>query len=108
MRLHSRAIYGAGASAYTAPVDCRYTQQGNRLYLHLFSWPYKHVHLEGLSGRLEYAQLLHDASEIRFQEHTSEGGQSSTDPVSKSGTVTLTLPVQKPDVAVPVVELFLK
>lgn len=108
MRLHNRAIYGASSSEYPAPVDCRYTQRGNRLYLHLFSWPFKHVHLEGLMGKIAYAQLLHDASEIRFVENEPKTPQGATDPVAKPGTVTLTLPVQKPAVIVPVVELFLK
>lgn len=94
MRLHSRSIYGATASDFTPPPDCRYTQRGNRLYLHLFAWPFRHVHLTELAGKLEYAQLLNDASEIRFEE--------------KDGLVTLTLPVQQPKVAVPVVELFLR
>ncbi|MEO3755580.1 hypothetical protein [Streptomyces sp. B6B3] len=57
---------------------------------------------------MAYAQLLHDASEIAFRETepaaqatlTGMGGQPA-------GTLTLTLPVVWPDVAVPVVELFL-
>lgn len=35
MRLNGRAIYGAGPSAYKAPSGCRFTQKGNRLYLHI-------------------------------------------------------------------------
>ena len=68
MRLHSRSIYGCSASEFTPPPDCRFTQKGNRLYLHLFSWPFRHVHLEGMAGRVEYAQLLNDASEIHMLE----------------------------------------
>ena len=108
MRLHGRAIYGAGPSAYVPPPDCRYTQRGDRLYLHLFSWPFEHVHLAGLAGKVDYAQLLNDASEIEFATidpdtpaiNTTMGGLPA-------GTLTLTLPVRQPDVAVPVVELFL-
>ena len=37
-----------------------------RLYLHLFSWPFRHVHLDGLADRVEYAQLLNDGSEIKM------------------------------------------
>ena len=105
MRLHGRSIYGATASAFTPPPDCRYTQRGNRLYLHLFAWPFRHVHLEGLAGKVEYAQLLNDASEIRVlptaDAHRERLGVGPD-------VLTLVLPVQKPDVAVPVVELFLK
>ncbi|WP_328323510.1 alpha-L-fucosidase [Kribbella sp. NBC_00382] len=108
VHLHERSIRGAGASQYVAPPDCRYTQNGDRLYLHLFSWPFKHVHLPDLAGRVRYAQLLSDASEIhliepdpsRIAEHTQPGGQPP-------GTLTLQLPVRRPEVAVPVIELFL-
>jgi alpha-L-fucosidase len=93
-RLHGRSIYGATASDFTPPPDCRFTQRGDRLYLHLFAWPFRHVHLEGLAGKVAYAQLLNDASEIRMQE--------------SDGTLTLTLPIQKPEVVVPVVEMFLR
>ena len=109
MRLHNRAIYGCGASEFTPPPDCRYTQRGDRLYLHLFAYPFRHVHLPGLANRVEYAQFLHDASEIKLQtidphqtaQNTTLGGLSTD-------TLTLELPVQRPDVALPVVELFLK
>jgi alpha-L-fucosidase len=108
MRLHGRSIYGAGPSAFTPPPDARYTQRGGRLYLHLFAWPLQHVHLPGLADRVEYAQLLNDASEVDrialppgVEAGTVyQGGQPE-------GTLTLKLPVQRPDVTVPVVELFL-
>jgi alpha-L-fucosidase len=109
MTLHSRSIYGAGVSQFTPPADTRYTQRGNRLYLHLFAWPFENIHLPGLAGKVAYAQLLNDASELTFREiapdlkplTTGIGGQPA-------GTLTLTLPVVRPDVAVPVVEIFLK
>jgi alpha-L-fucosidase len=94
MRLHNRSIYGCTASDFTPPPDCRYTQNGNRLYLHLFAWPFRHVHLPGLAGRVEYAQLLNDASEIRHEE--------------REGDLALTLPIQAPAAVVPVVEIFLR
>ena len=68
MRLHSRSIYGAGASSFTPPPDARYTQRGDRLYLHLFTWPLEDVNLPGLAGKVEYAQMLNDASELSFKE----------------------------------------
>jgi alpha-L-fucosidase len=109
MRRHSSSIYGAGPSGHVAPLDARYTQRGDRLYLHLFGWPLEHVHLAGLAGRVEYAQLLNDASEVEMITidpsvkplTTGLGGQPA-------GTLTLRLPVKRPDVAVPVVELFLR
>ncbi|MDH6622551.1 alpha-L-fucosidase [Streptomyces sp. LBL] len=108
MRLHGRAVYGCGPSEFTAPPDCRYTQRGDRLYLHLFAWPFGHLQLPGLAGRVRYAQLLHDASEIAVH-HIDEGQAPDTTrmPAPPSGTLTLRLPVQRPEVAVPVIELFL-
>lgn len=109
MRLHGRAVHGAGPSEHTAPNGTCYTQRGDRLYLHLLAWPMRHVHLPGLAGRVEYAQLLNDASEIRFAEADPEQAALTTQPGGQpAGTVTLTLPIRKPDVAVPVVELFLR
>ncbi|MEZ0070757.1 alpha-L-fucosidase [Planotetraspora sp. GP83] len=108
MRLHGRSIYGAGPSAYQAPPDCRYTQAGDRLYVHLFSWPYRHLHLPGLAGRVRYAQLLNDASEIRtlIPDPSVDSGHTRLSALP-DGTLTLQLPVRRPDVAVPVIELFL-
>jgi alpha-L-fucosidase len=109
MKLHSRSIYGAGASEFEAPADARYTQNGKRLYLHLFAWPMRHVHLAGLAGKVAYAQLLNDASEIKFTETDPDQTAQNTTPGGQpAGTLTLDLPIQPPDVAVPVVEIFLK
>lgn len=108
MRLHERSIRGCGASEYVAPPDCRYTQNGDRLYLHLFSWPFKHVHLPGLSGQISYAQLLSDASEIQLVEADPNRAAENTQPGGQpAGTLTLQLPVRRPETAVPVIELFL-
>jgi alpha-L-fucosidase len=101
MRLHGRAIYGATQSAYAPPPDCRYTQRGDRLYLHLFAWPFKHVYLDDLAGRVAYAQLLHDASEVKMSEQPLLGSEDAR-------TLRLELPVQQPGVLAPVVELFLR
>jgi len=107
-RVHGRSIYGAGPSEYTPPADCRYTQRGDRLYLHLFAWPFEHVHLPGLAGKVAYAQLLNDASEIAFSSSDPDAAaQNTTMGGQPAGTLTLTLPIRQPAVAVPVVELFL-
>lgn len=108
MDLHERSVRGCGPSPYTAPAECRYTQRGDRLYVHLLAWPLRHLHLPGLAYRVRYAQLLNDASEIgqvhidpdRPAQNTEMGGQPA-------GTLTLEIPVQRPDTPVPVIELFL-
>jgi alpha-L-fucosidase len=107
MRVNNRSIYGATSSGYKAPADCRYTQKGNRLYLHIFSWPFKHIHVEGLAGKVKYAQFLHDASEIAFHSYTDHQEHAHTTPKVGEGLLTFELPVQKPDVCVPVIEIFL-
>jgi alpha-L-fucosidase len=109
MRMHGRSIYGCTASDLTPPPDCRFTQNGKRLYLHLFAWPFRHVHLDGLSEQVEYAQLLNDASEIKLiRVDPHQQAQNTTMGGGKSDSLTLELPIQKPNVAVPVIELFLK
>lgn len=109
MKLHSRAIYSAGPAAWTPPADARYTRRGDRLYVHLFAWPFEYVHLPDLAGKVGYAQLLNDASEVAMLEIAPDREAINTTPGGQpAGTLTLKLPVQRPDVAVPVVELFLK
>lgn len=100
MKLHSRSIYGCTQSEFTAPSGCRYTQNGDRLYLHIFDWPFKHLYLDGLKDRVKYAQLLNDASEIHFTPPRLAEDEAGD-------ALVLELSVVKPDIVVPVVELFL-
>jgi alpha-L-fucosidase len=102
-------VHGAGPSAYEPPPGALYTRAGDRLYLHLPVWPLKHVHLRGLAGRVRYAQFLHDGSEVRFQQ--LDGAQHEHNNLAPPGrsadTLTLTVPVTRPDVLLPVIELVL-
>lgn len=108
MRQHGRSIYGAGPSEFTPPPDCRYTQGGDRLYLHVFAWPMQHLHLPGLAGKVRYAQFLHDASEVHRRTHDAhQQAQNTTMGGLGTDILTLRLPIQRPDVEVPVIELFL-
>lgn len=70
--------------------------------------PFRHVHLPQMAGRIEYAQFLHDASEVRFSEIERSTGIHTTKVTGEPGSVVLELPVIKPNVTVPVVELFLR
>jgi alpha-L-fucosidase len=109
MDQHARSVYGAGPAPYVPPPDTRYTQRGDRLYLHLFAWPFRHVHLPGLAGRVRFAQFLHDGSEIPAEViDPARQAQNTTMSGLGADVLTLTLPVRQPDVAVPVVELFLE
>jgi alpha-L-fucosidase len=61
--------------------------------------------LEGYADRVRYAQLLHDASEVRMSSRKDAAGMPED---AKPGDLVLHLPVVKPDVEIPVIELFLK
>ena len=112
MKRHSRSIYNCARAPerFPTPQDCRltYNSQTKRLYLHVFAWPFKHLHLDGLAGQVEYVQLLHDASEIKMIEHDESVLHTSLSEPNPPSLLTLELPVRKPPVSVPVIELFLK
>ena len=112
MRYNNRAIYGCGAApnGFEAPRNCLYTynQERKRLYLHCLVWPYKHIHLPGLAGKLRYAQLLTDGSEILIRREIPQYNENLNS-VTPENAVTLELPVQLPKqgTEVPVIELIL-
>lgn len=106
MMLHGRAIYGCTQSDFVPPADVRYTQNGDLLYAHIYSWPFKQLVLPGLAGKVKYIQLLNDASEILFRE---PGGGVEYDQIKPTeNDLVVVLPVAKPRVTVPVLEIFLK
>ncbi len=115
MRYNSRSIYGCGSAPKncTTPQDCRltYNRKKKRLYVHLLAWPFKDLHMMKMAGKVEYAQLLHDASEVKMEEATGRNRNLHAHMRGQvpAGTLTLKLPVVKPKhVEIPVVELFLK
>ena len=93
---------------FVAPRGCRLTQSvdGKRLYVHLCEYPYAFLELKGYAGKVDYAQFLHDGSELLMREgdpgHYSEAQTKSDD------LLVITMPEVKPNVIVPVIELFLK
>ncbi|NLD72509.1 MAG: alpha-L-fucosidase [Chloroflexi bacterium] len=107
MRRHGRSIYGCtqAPEGYTTPQDCRltYNPETNRLYVHVFAWPIRHLHLDGLAGKVAYAQLLNDASEVKMVPPRPSHHEAVPEDV-----LTLELPVVQPDVTVPVIELYLR
>lgn len=113
MKVHSRSIYGCGQAPadFPAPNDCRYTYNAETkcLYLHLFAWPFKHIHLANLAGKVKYAQLLADGSEIKRRE-AGTAVHAALNSSSPGNALTLELPVTLPSACceVPVIELFLK
>ena len=109
MGFNGRSIYGCSAAPeeWEVPPDCRYTYNPslNCLYVHVFAWPFKHLHLPGMKARVRYAQFLHDGSEVQQLERQRK---SNTSISSEDDAHVLVLPTRKPDVAIPVIELFLK
>jgi alpha-L-fucosidase len=109
MRVNSPSIYGAtqAPASFKAPASTLLTfnPKTNRLYVHLLSWPMGEVLLEGYAGKVKYAQLLHDASELRMSTRKDTTWISEE---GRAGDLVLRLPILKPDVEIPVIELQLK
>ncbi|MFW8642577.1 alpha-L-fucosidase [Rhizobium beringeri] len=108
MALHERSIVGCTQSDFTAPPDCRLTQNGDRLYIHLFNWPYRHLHFDALAGKIEYAQFLHDGSEVTWLRPSANTLWANTQFPVGEDQLTFVLPVRRPQIVVPVIEVKLK
>jgi len=117
MSLHDRSITGCteAPEGLVKAERCLFTYNpaARRLYVHVLEWPMGTLVLEGLGGKVEYAQLLNDASEIAFRDAKTPRdlgymGYLPGERPEEANAVILRLPVKPPDVAVPVIELFLK
>jgi alpha-L-fucosidase len=66
------------------------------------------LRLENLNDKVKYAQLLNDGSELKF--NTAPEYTNKWENLKKSNTndLIVNLPVKKPPVTIPVVELFMK
>jgi alpha-L-fucosidase len=110
MKYNSRSIYGCTMAEpeFKAPSGTVFTQSedGKRLYLHLFSYPYKFLKVENLADKIDYAQFLHDGSEIKYS--IGAPAYHSDGLTESKNAIFLNLPEVKPDVVVPVIELLLK
>lgn len=108
MRYNSRSIYGCTSApeGIVAPNGTllTYNPEKKTLYLHLFNYPMGFLPLE-FWDKVEYAQFLHDASEIRIRKPQAVHGQSGGLAKNFGG---LSLPMLKPNVDIPVVEIWLK
>jgi alpha-L-fucosidase len=108
MTLNGESIYGCTQSEFAAPQDCRLTQKDGRVYVHIFAYPFRHLHIDGMGDKVAYAQFLHDGSEIKFDTPATFRQNPHAGDAADRNTLTLHLPVRQPDVIVPVIELFLK
>lgn len=108
MKYNSRSIYGCtqAPEGFKTPENCllTYNPKTNRLYIHMLVYPLKNLRLEGYKGKIEYAQLLHDGSEIIMEDPRGIWMQQD----DAKNVVNLKMPVRKPDEEIPVIELILK
>ena len=112
MDLNARAIYGCreAPAEFKAPAGSVLTWNpaARRLYVVLTEWPMGKLRFD-FGDRVEYAQLLHDASEIEVRKRSGElnigGGHKAR---VADDAWEFVLPVVKPDVEIPVIEVFLK
>ncbi len=108
MKFNNRSIYGCtqAPDEFETPSNSllTYNPETNRLYIHLLDYPLQNLRLPGYKGKVKYAQFLHDASEIRLSEprQHNRGGDAH-----EAGDLNVSLPVAKPGVEIPVIELFL-
>ncbi|MBK8979366.1 MAG: alpha-L-fucosidase [Planctomycetes bacterium] len=109
MAVNSRSIYGCTAAPDEFPVPeqslLTFDPDTRRLYVHLLDWPMGQLVMPGYAGKVQYAQLLHDASEVKISTSRTTIWMSEA---AKEGDLVLTLPMVKPEVEIPVVELFLQ
>lgn len=102
MKYNNRSVYKCteAPSDIVAPPNTllTYNPETKRLYVHLLTYPMGSLRMENMAGKVKYVQFLHDASEIIF----------STGSGVDSNTINLSLPVLKPPVEIPVVEIYLK
>ncbi|MDF2686521.1 MAG: Alpha-L-fucosidase, partial [Clostridia bacterium] len=98
MKRHNRSIYGCtqAPEKYICPKEGKYTfnPETNRLYLHVYDWPFGVIHLNGMAQYVDYIQLLNDASELKYH--------------INGENIDINIPIIKPNVTIPVIEIYLK
>ncbi len=108
MRYNGRAIYGCTAApdGFRTPVDSllTYNPETNRLYVHLVNYPMGALPFD-FADKVDYAQFLHDGSELSIRQGASIQHSQGGDLGRRDYLV---LPMKKPPVEIPVVELWLK
>lgn len=112
MKYNSRAIYGCTMAEpeflENAPRGTRLTQSedGKRLYIHLVEYPLNYLEMNNMGGKIEYAQFLHDGSQVQFSEgRVNYHGYIH---IEEPELVVFHIPAVKPNMEVPVIELILK
>lgn len=106
MKYNSRSIYGCtqAPETFKRPDNTllTYNPITKKLYVHLLDYPLQSFILPGFKGKIKYAQFLHDGSEIKMSTPSTRWTDADV-----SQDVSLSLPVLKPNMEVPVIELVL-
>ncbi|QEM11526.1 alpha-L-fucosidase [Mucilaginibacter rubeus] len=99
MHANSKSIYNCtfAPDTYKIPEGTKltYNKAAGKLYVQLFSYPQGKLILPGYKGKIKYAQFLNDSSELLYKETNGDD-------------LELTLPAQKPNYEIPVIELTLQ
>jgi alpha-L-fucosidase len=108
MKFNSRSIYGCtqAPAEFKVPENSilTYNPKTKRLYIHLLEYPLQNFNLPDYKGKVKYAQFLHDGSEIKITAKEGHWIKEEENP----NDLNLSLPVVKPNVEIPVIELILK
>lgn len=95
MKYNSKSIYGCTMAEpeFAAPDGTKLTQSedGKRLYIHLQNYPFAFLEMQNLGDKIEYAQFLHDYSEIQYTIGGS-GHYSTEGQTEESNTVFFRIP----------------
>jgi alpha-L-fucosidase len=109
MKYNNRSVYNCTQAPENFQVPehslLTFNPETNRLYIHLLDYPLTNFRLPGMKGKVKYAQFLHDASEILI---TAPYGHHMQGSIATENDLNLRLPVIKPNVEIPVIELFLE
>jgi len=98
MKYNNQSIYGCKQAPviFAVPENTllTYNEPGKKLYVHIMKYDSQALVLPGYKGKIKYARFVHDASEVRYKEEGND--------------ILLTLPINKPNMEVPVIELMLE
>lgn len=113
MKFNDRSIYGCteAPEGFQKPDNTflTYNAETNRLYIHLLQWPFKTLYLPGFKGKIKYAQFLHDGSELSYNAAPTGADPSSHMAITAGeNDIILHLPTVKPNMEIPVIELYLE
>lgn len=110
MHVNSRSIYGCTVApdGIRAPTGTllTYNPEKNILYIHLIDYPMGRLPI-GFEDKVDYVQFLHDGSEL-FIKKIPEWQLHHIQSDASEFTGFIELPIQKPNVEIPVIEIYLK